>query len=120
MISGTTARVRVSCSGLASATCRVTLKLTVTETFQGHRLIAVTATAKARKTRKLLVVGSASVLLKRGHAQIVRIGLNRPGKQLLARRHGLKATLRVAAATTTAIPVSILARVVTFKPAKHH
>lgn len=119
-ISGTTARVHVSCSGLASATCRVTLKLIVTETFKGHRLIAVTAAAKARKTRKLLVVGSASVLLKPGHAQIVRIGLNRAGKQLLARRHGLKATLRVTAATTTAIPVSILARIVTFKPAKHH
>jgi hypothetical protein len=118
-ISGTTASVRVSCSGLASATCRVTLKLTVTEKFQGHKPVAVTAAAKDRKTRKLLVVGSASVLLKAGHAQIVRIGLNRAGKQLLARRPGLKATLRVTAATTTAIPISILARVVTFKPAKH-
>jgi hypothetical protein len=119
-ISGTTARLRVSCSGPPSATCRVTLKLTVTERFQGHRLLAVTAAAKARKTRKLLVVGSASVLLKAGHAQIVRIGLNRAGKRLLARRHGLKATLRVTAATTTAIPASILARVVTFKPPRHH
>jgi hypothetical protein len=114
-ISGTTARVRVSCSGPASATCRVTLELTVTEKLQGHKLVAVTAAVKARKTRKLLVVGSASVLLKPGHAQIVRIGLNRAGKRLLARRHGLKATLRVTAASTTAIPTSILARVVTFK-----
>jgi hypothetical protein len=116
-ISGTTARVRVSCSGPASATCRVTLELTVTEKFQGHRLVAVTAAAKDRKTRKLLVVGSASVLLKPGHAQIVRVGLNRAGKRLLTRRHGLKATLRVTAASTTAIPASIFARVVTFKPA---
>jgi hypothetical protein len=119
-ISGTTARVRVSCTGPASATCRVTLKLTVTETFQNHRLVAVTAAAKDRKTRKLLVIGSASVLLKPGHAQIVRIGLNRTGKQLLTRRHGLKATLRVTAASTAATPISILARVVTFKAAKHH
>ena len=110
----------MSCSGPASATCRVTLKLTVTETFQGHKLVAVTAAAKDRKTRKLLVVGSASVLLKSGHVQVVRIGLNRAGKRLLAKRHGLKATLRVTAATTTAIPTSIFARVVTFKPAKHH
>jgi hypothetical protein len=110
----------VSCSGPASATCRVTLKLTVTETFQGHKLLAVTAAAKARKTRELLVVGSASVLLKPGHAQIAQIKLNRAGKQLLARRHGLKATLRVTAATATAIPATILARVLTFKPAKHH
>ncbi len=114
-ISGTTAKVRVSCSGLASATCQVTLKLTVTEKFQRHRLVAVTAATKAHKTRKLLVVGSASVLLKPGHTQIVRIGLNRTGKQLLARRHTLKATLRVTAATSTAIPASILTRVVTFK-----
>ncbi|MFZ1926135.1 MAG: hypothetical protein WAU42_08340 [Solirubrobacteraceae bacterium] len=114
-ISGTTARVRVSCSGLASATCQVTLKLIVTEKFKSHRLVAVTAATKAHKTRKLLVVGSASVLLKPGHTQIVRIGLNRTGKQLLARRHTLKATLRVTAATSTAIPASILTRVVTFK-----
>jgi hypothetical protein len=119
-ISGTTASVRVSCSGLTSATCRVTLELTVTEQFQGHRLLAVTAAAKAHRTRKLLVVGSASVLLKPGHAQIVRLGLNRAGKRLLAIRHGLKATLRVTAATATAIPASILTRVLTFKPAKRH
>ena len=117
-ISGTTARVRVSCSGPASATCRVTLKLTVTEKFKDHRLIGVTASA--RQTRKLLVVGAASILLKPGHAQIVRIGLNHAGKQLLARHHELKATLRVTTASTTATPVSILTRVVTFKLAKRH
>jgi hypothetical protein len=117
-ISGTTAGVRVSCSGPASATCRVTLELTVTEKFKGRRLIAVTANAR-QTHKKLLVVGSASVLLRSGHAQIVRIGLNRAGKRLLARRHGLKATLRVTAATATTIPASILARVVTFKPARH-
>jgi hypothetical protein len=117
-ISGTTARVRMSCSGPASATCRVMLKLTVTEKFKGDRLIALTASA--RQTRKLLVVGSANVLLTSGHAQIVRIGLNRAGKRLLASRHGLKATLRITAATTVAMPASILTRVVAFKPAKHH
>ena len=73
-----------------------------------------------RQTRKLLVVGSANVLLTSGHAQIVRIGLNRAGKRLLASRHGLKATLRITAATTVAMPASILTRVVAFKPAKHH
>jgi hypothetical protein len=79
----------------------------------------VTAAQSARKTRKLVVVvGSATVLLKSGRAQVVRIGLNGTGKRLLAWRHGLKATLRVTAATTTAIPAAMLARVVTFKPAK--
>ncbi|MGA7703592.1 MAG: hypothetical protein WB998_01730 [Solirubrobacteraceae bacterium] len=111
--SGTSARIRVSCTGPASATCKVTLRLTVTESFQGHRLVAVSA--NARKTHRLLVVGSASVLLESGHAQIVRIGLNRAGKRLLASRHRLKATLRVTVASSSATPTSIVTRVVTFK-----
>ena len=117
-VSGTGVKVRVSCSGPVSATCRVTLDLTVTETFHGHRLVAVRAAGTARTTHRRLVVGSTSVVLLAGHAKVLRIVLNRAGKRLLSKRHGLKATLRVTAATAGAKPASILTRVVTFKAAR--
>ena len=98
-VSGSTASVRVSCTGPAGATCRLALKLTVTETLKGHKLVAVTARANGRKTRRVVVVGTANVSLKAGQTQTVRIALNRTGKRLLASRHGLKAKLGVSQAT---------------------
>jgi hypothetical protein len=117
-VSGSTASVRVSCTGPGGATCRLAFKLTVTEMFKGHKLVAVTARANARKTRKVVVVGTANVALNVGQTQTVRIALNRTGKRLLTSRHGLKAELRVTQATATGGAVTVSSQIVVFKPAK--
>lgn len=95
-VSGTTARVRVSCTGAAGATCKLKFRMTVTERIRGHKIIAVTARKKS-KTRKIVVtVGSARGLtLTAGQSKVVKIPLNRTGKRLLASRHRLKVTLHV-------------------------
>ncbi len=117
-VSGSSASVRVSCTGPAGATCRLALQLTVTETFKGHRLLAVTARAKGRKTHKVVVVGTANVLLGAGQTQTVQIALNATGKRLFAGRHGLRATLRVTQETAPGATATVSTQIVTFKPAK--
>jgi hypothetical protein len=115
---GSTASMRVSCTGPAAATCRLAFELTVTETFKGHKLVAVTAGSKGHKTRKVVVVGTANVTLGAGRAQTVRVSLNRTGRQLLASRHVLKANLRVTQATAKGVAVTVSTQTVTFKEAK--
>ena len=116
-VSGTTASVRVSCAGAAGATCRLTFKLTVTETLRGHKLIAVTART-VRKTRKVVVLGSTSVTLGAGQTRTVRIGLGNTGRSLLASRHQLKVTLRITQALGNGRTKTVSTQTVTFKAPK--
>jgi hypothetical protein len=116
-VSGSTASVRVSCAGATGATCAVALKLTVTETFNRHKLVAVTSRASHRKTRKVVVLGTASVLLKAGETQTVRITLNRAGKRLVAKRHPLKVKLRITQATGGGGRTTVSTQTVVFKRA---
>jgi hypothetical protein len=124
-VSGSSVSVRLSCTGPAGAICRLTLKLTVTETFKGHKLIAISAKAKKqRKTHKVVQVGTASVTLKAGQSKTVKISLNGAGKALLASHHGLKATLRITQAKAGGGSTTVFTLTVKFKPAKpkhkHH
>jgi hypothetical protein len=115
-IVGSTAKVRVSCAGPSGATCALTLELTVTEKFKGHRLTAVTARSHRPKTTgRTVVVGAATALLQAGQTQTVQIALNRTGQRLLKSRHRLKATLRVTQTTNTGATVTVSQEVVTFK-----
>jgi hypothetical protein len=118
-VSGSNATVRVSCTGQPGTTCRLTLRMTVTERFVGHRLVAVTTRAHTRV--KVLVIGTASVTLSAGQAKTVRIALNSAGKRLLAARHTLKVRLRITQASTPAAAATVSNQVLTFKaPKKHH
>jgi hypothetical protein len=119
-VSGHNAIVRVSCAGAPGATCKLTLHLTVTQTFRGHRLIAVKARKQARKIHKVVVVGSAQVTLAAGQTRSVRIGLNRTGRNLLAHHHPLKATLRVTQKLANGHVVTVSTQTVVFKGAKRH
>jgi hypothetical protein len=95
-VSGTTASVRVSCTGAAGATCRLAFRMTVTEKFRGRKLIAVTARKKPKIRKVVVTVGSARGLtLVAGQSKVVKISLNGRGKRLLASRHTLKVTLAV-------------------------
>jgi hypothetical protein len=91
-VKGTTVSVPISCKGDTS--CTVSLKLTVTETLRGHKVIAVSA-RKAKVTHKTIVLGTASATIRAGSTATVKIGLNRTGRHLLAARHRLTAKLTV-------------------------
>ena len=91
-VKGTTVSVPISCKGDTS--CTVSLKLTVTETLRGHKVIAVSA-RKAKVTHKTIVLGTASATIAAGRTATVKIGLNGTGRHLLAARHRLTATLTV-------------------------
>jgi hypothetical protein len=114
-VSGTSAIVRLSCAGSAGARCRIALRLTVTERFKGHKLIAVTAGASRSGRVNVVVVGTTSVTLKAGQTQTVRITLSRAGKRLLAHRHVLKSRLRITQATAKAAAAAVSSQIVTFK-----
>jgi hypothetical protein len=119
-VSGRNAIVRASCAGASGATCKLTLKLTVTETLKGHRLIAVKARKHATKIHKVVIVGSAQVTLGAGQTRLVKIGLNRTGRNLLAHHHPLKATLRVTQKLANGHVVTVSTQTVVFKGAKRH
>ena len=91
-VSGKTVSVPITCKGDTS--CTVSLKLTVTETFRGHKLVAVSA-RKAKVTHKTVVLGTASATIRAGRTATVRISLNRAGRKLLAARHKVTAKLTV-------------------------
>jgi hypothetical protein len=110
-VSGNTVSVPITCKGDTS--CTVSLKLTVTETLRGHKLVAVSA-RKAKVTRKTVVLGTASATIKAGRTATVRISLNRAGRNLLAARHKVTAKLTVAQGKRT-----ISTQKVTFNAPKH-
>jgi hypothetical protein len=118
-VKGATASVRVSCTGVAGATCKLAFRMTVTEKLRGHKVIAVTA-RKQPKTRKVVVtVGSARGLtLIAGQSKVVKISLNGHGKRLLASRHTLNVTLDVTKILGGG-PSRTLSQKVTFKAPKH-
>ncbi len=117
--SGTTASVRVTCKGSAGSKCKLGFRLSVIETFRGHKLISVSARAKL--THKLVVLGVASATLNSGETRTVRVALNRTGKRLLAKRHKLKVRLAITQTLANGKTTAILSRTLTFKSAaKHH
>ena len=114
-VSGTTVSVPIACKGDTS--CKVSLKLTVTETLRGHKVIAVSA-RKSKVTHKTIVLGTTSATIRAGRTQTVHISLNRTGRKLLAARHKLTAKLtvtqRIAGRNRT-----VSTQKVTFKAPKH-
>jgi hypothetical protein len=117
-VKGTTASVRVSCTGAAGATCKLAFRMTVTEKFRGRKLIAVTARKKIRKV--VVTVGSArGITLTAGQSNVVKISLNGLGKRLLASRHTLKVTLDVTQSLGGGRSRT-LSQTVTFKAPKHN
>jgi hypothetical protein len=60
--------------------------MSVTETYAGTKLVAVSSARSKRhkRTRKVVTVGGASVVVTAGTSQIVGIPLNGVGKHLLS------------------------------------
>jgi hypothetical protein len=116
-VSGTTARIPLSCTGATGAKCQLLLRLTVTEKLRGGKLIAVSARKHVRIHRKVLLVGSTAVTLSSGQTRTVKIGLNRAGRKLLAARHHLKATLHILQVHPGRPRLTVSTRTLTYKSA---
>ncbi len=114
-VSGTTASLRVSCSGNSVDSCKLSFKLTVTETLLGKKIVAVSARSKPKRHRVTVTVGTASTNLHAGQSRTVRISLNGKGKSLLSKYRTLHTRLRV---TQTRKKGSVLTKTVTFKAPK--
>ncbi len=117
-VSGTNAIVRVSCPRSAAVPCKVRVQLTITEIFKGHKLISVTS--RKRTTKKLVVVGTASVTLDPGQSRTVRVTLNSLGRRLLKKHHTLKVTLRVTQAISARQVKAISTQKLTFRAPRRH
>ena len=98
-VSGTTAAVRVMCTG---APCQLTIELIA----QG-------------KHHKKVAVGSTSVTLSGGETRIVRIHLNRTGRNLLFARHRLQVNLTVLEAQGNGQNATVATQTITFKVHRH-
>ncbi len=111
-MSGTAVKVSIKCSGTTGQKCPVTLTLSVTETIRNGKVIAITAKKKKPKTKKkTVVIGRMSATLVVGQRKTLTVSLNRTGKQLLARRHVLRAKLTV---TERGKAKPVLVKTVTF------
>ncbi|MFL5831083.1 MAG: hypothetical protein ACJ76X_14310 [Solirubrobacteraceae bacterium] len=119
-VSGSTASVRASCTGAAGSKCRLSFKLTITETLLGRRIIAISSRAHKRKV--IATVGSASVTLNAGQSKIVKVSLGHTGKRLLTSLHTLRTTLRVSQTLLNRHTRTVSTQKVTFKAPKrkHH
>ena len=113
--SGANARILVSCTGGAGATCSLALRLTVNETIKRGKVIAVTARTMLKK--KTVMLGTTTVKLKAGQSELVKVSLNAAGRRLLSQRHTLKVKLAIAQSAKT-----ISSTTITFKvqPKKKH
>jgi DNA-binding beta-propeller fold protein YncE len=95
--SGATASTTLSCKGTATQTCSLTVSATVQETLSGSKILAVAASAKKKPktTQKTVVIGTLSIKLKGGKKKTVKLTLNKAGKALVAKHHGLKAQVKI-------------------------
>ncbi len=118
----TMVEVSVACAGAVGAHCQLTVAMSVTETSAGGKLVAVSsARSKRHKTRKVVTVGGASIVVMAGTSQIVGISLNSVGRHLLSTFGKLPVSIAV---TQTAGSRNILIshQTVTLKagPRKHN
>ena len=100
------------CAGTAGARCGVTLSLTVMETLNRGKVIAVSAARQPRRT-KTVVLARANVTLDAGQSRTVKLTLDSVGASLLARFHRLSAKLLVDASGT-----AVLSKALSFSAAK--
>ncbi|HEX3617434.1 MAG TPA: Ig-like domain repeat protein [Solirubrobacteraceae bacterium] len=123
-ISGTAARVALSCAGQVGASCRLKLVLSVRETIRDGKIIAVAATAgHVRRTKtasRTVTLATAGVTIVAGRAKTVTLRLGGAGRRLLTTRRRLKVKLAVTR-YGAGEPVTIAGKVLSFtaQPSRH-
>jgi hypothetical protein len=97
----------VKCSAQAAGSCTLKLRLTVLETLQGNRVLAVAA------RRATVPVGARTARLKPGQQATLTVSLNATGRRLLAQRRRLAVRLSVGGTVLGAISASLKSATVT-------
>jgi hypothetical protein len=87
--------VTLSCAGTSAQVCSGTMTVTVIERWRGRKLVAVTASAKPKLRTRTIVLAKATFHIKAKGSETVTVSLNAVGRQLLAKRHRLKARLTI-------------------------
>ena len=107
---GTGAEVSVRCPGPGGTFCPVTVAMTVTEIFRGHKLIAVTSATpqRASKSRTVVTVGRASAVVGARKTRLIRIRLDTAGKHLLSTH--TKLPVSIAVTQTSGATVKVVSR----------
>ncbi|HSZ69519.1 MAG TPA: hypothetical protein VK756_04075 [Solirubrobacteraceae bacterium] len=99
--------VPVKCSAQAAGSCTLKLRLTVLETLQGNRVLALAA------RRVTVTVGARTARLKPGQQATLTVSLNTTGRRLLAQRRRLAMHLSVGGTVLGAISASLRSTTVT-------
>jgi hypothetical protein len=117
--SGSTVAVAVKCAP-GGPSCVVRLRITITETLIGRRVIAISSRKTTKTTRKLVLLGGTEVTLGSAQSKIVRVSLNATGRRLLANHPSLRAKL-TAGQPGAGAAHNISVQTIAFKtPAKKH
>ena len=93
---GRKASVHVGCQGLAEATCRLVIVVSVVATTKRGKVVAVMPTAgKTTRNEKRFTIGGLSASLIAGQSETKTMALNATGRRLLAKHHPMRAHLTV-------------------------
>ena len=93
-VTGLSATVPSSCAGGPGATCTMMFTLSITELVKRGAVIGVIA-KKSKTTKKVVRLGTATVILSAGQTKTVVVTLNATGRRLLAKHHTLKVKLAI-------------------------
>ncbi|HEY3729578.1 MAG TPA: hypothetical protein VGL51_20590 [Solirubrobacteraceae bacterium] len=119
-VSGTHVSLKAVCKGTPAQKCKLSFKLTITETLLGKKVIAISAKAKKpKKTHRTVGLGSTNRTLAGGKSKTVKVFLNGKGKGLLAKRHTLRVRLKGTQSLAKKKTKTVVNRKVTFKAPKH-
>ena len=105
--------VPINCGLVDDIVCIFILKLTVTETLERDKVIAVSANAKTQK--RTVTVGTKSVTLAAGDSETVRVSLDAAGQRLLKSRNKLSVKFTATALRANGTMVGVSRQTVEFK-----
>jgi Divergent InlB B-repeat domain len=113
-VHGPIVNVPVRCFGFFDLEiCRITFKLTITESLKGGKVIAVSASARTQK--RTVIVGTKSLTLAAGDSETARVGLDAAGQRLLKSRHKLSVKFTATARRANGTMVGLSRQTIEFK-----
>jgi hypothetical protein len=119
-VSAYLAKIGVSCAGATDTSCDLAIKLTLTETLKGGKVVAITAKSKPKKKQKkkkrTVTLGTTTVTVAGGSHETVGVKLNSAARKLLSHYHHLKVALTVTDSTSKTV---LAKQMLTFKQPKH-
>ena len=105
-VKGTVTSLPLTCTGASGATCTFNVTEQVIETVKNSSgvVVGVAAKAKAKTSKRTIIVGGTSVTLDAGDNQTVSVALTPQARSLLTKRHSFPAQLLVTFGASGATP----------------